>query len=150
MVGIWRLSVGRGGLTRLRISCMRVLGRRSSGLTRRPLDLELQAPGPLNVGSPHTPRLVGGRVQGCGAALENGAEVTIAVVTLEANRGETVRISGVQDQDEGPEAEGRHPVVLELRLQLPDPVEPVEGRTEVAYTEVNVIEVHSAVPQAQL
>jgi hypothetical protein len=114
-------------------------------LTRRPLDLELQTSRPLNVCSPHTPRLVGRRVQGCCAPLENGAEVTIAVITLEANRGETIGLSSIQDQGEGPEVEGRHPVALELGLQPPDTVEPVEGCREVAYTEVNVVEVHRAV-----
>ena len=79
------------------------------------------------------------RARGYGASLDNGAEVTIAVVTFEADSGGAVCLRRIENQDERAKLNRRHALILELWFKLPNSDEPVERCPEVADTEVNVI-----------
>lgn len=108
------------------------------------MNLELQCSRSLDGCGPVTPRLIARWIQAYSASLDCGAEIKIAVPTGEPDSGDAVMVGRIQDQGEGAEGDGRHAVILELWLQLPDLVEPGQSGWKIAQTKVNVIESHRA------
>src|SRR5882672_4605114 len=92
------------------------------------LDLELECPGTLEIRRPRAPRAVLGLFDCDSAPGAHGPEILVAILAVEPYGRRCVGWRGVQNYRELAKGQAGHALILKGRPQLPNLIEPLQGR----------------------